>query len=579
VLIVEPTDEHSWVLSEEAGGFTDYTAKANSAVTPADDWQPWASPAPKDCIYWGHKNVMWDNLGVTLTTPAAGITGVWEFYDGDWRKAAPSSVTDLGGTLRFDLTSLLGAVNRQGTIIRVQLNETAAYEDVEVVWTGTTNIVDTGLLGQSTPSTDKDDYSVGSEWVILDDATDGTADLTQAGNVVYPIPQTATRNWKATTINDKEAFWLRYRIIVVVAPTTPVFQQTRIDEGKQYVIRLATQGRTFEEDPLGSSNGQAGQRFQTSKNYFIWDSEELIVEGDTWVRVNDFLNSKSTDKHYRIELGANDRATVVFGGPTAGKIPPVGAGNISITYRYGADKNGNVGADTVNIDKTGLTYINRIWNPRQATGWTEAQGASTESLERAKIEGPASIRIKDTALGPDDVVELTKAFTDEDGASPFSRARAIEEGFGPKTMELVVVASGGGLASGTQLDALDEYFNGNRFAHPPKRKHLVANQEVTSTNYSQRVIDITATVYGDVTQAAVENQLTRVIQPEALRPDGVTYEWEFGESIPTSRIIHEIFNIDDSIVDVDLTAPASDVNLLSRELPIVGVLNINVVEP
>ncbi len=575
-LTVVRTDQHTHAYAAEDGVFTDYTTEANSPTTPADDWTPWATPAVKDAIYWGHTNVMWDVLGAVFTTPAAGITGVFEFYDGEYAKTAPTGVTDLGTSLEFDLTSLLGLTNRQGTQVRVQFNESTAFQDVESTWTGTKNIATTGLLGQTSPSTDPTKYSVGSDWTILEDIDDGTNNLQQDGTIEYPLPQTLTQDWKRTEVNGQTAFWIRYRILTVAAATPPTIQRTRMDEGKQYAKRTATQGRSRTEDPLGSSTGLADQRFVTGQDYFINNSETVTVDGETWTRVDNFLSSEAADKHYRIELGDNDRATVVFGDGTTGRIPPLGVANVAISYRYGAESDGNVGANTINVDKTGLTFVARVWNPRQAAGWSEAEGSTATSLERAKIAGPASLRVKDVALSPDDAEVLAEQYVDDSGASPFGRALAFEEGFGPKTIMLVVVAKGGGLATAAQLEALDAYFNGDDTAVPPTPKRIVANQELTSINYTPVAINITATVYGDTTAEAVLNRLAQVLQPEALKADGATYEWNFGEDVPRNRIIHEIFETDESITNVTLTAPASDVALGTRELPVLGAVTITI---
>jgi predicted phage baseplate assembly protein len=574
-LTIDPSDELSHVLVDESGVFTDYTAKANSQVTPGDDWTPWATPAVGDAIYFGHAQVLWNKLALAITTGASGITGVWEYYDGTTQDTAPTSVAVGGAVLDFDLTSLLGTSERTGTLVRVAFNDTGAAEDVVSTWDGVKNVCQTGLLGQSSPSAVATDYTVGTEWKELS-VTDGSADLTVSGDVEFTLPQTLADDWIAGTVEGDEAFWLRYRIVVVSTPTSPVMQYARIDTGKQYVTRLVTQGQTVEDSPLGSSDGTADQEFETSRDYYLDGTMRVWVLTEEWSEVSDFLNSTGGDRHFVVELGENDRATVQFGNGASGRIPPTGANNIRCEYRIGGDVDGNVGANQITVDKSGLSFVNKLWNPRQATGWTEGEGASETSLERAKIAGPATLRTKDVAIGPDDVITLTQSFEDDSGARPFSRARAFEEGLGPKTIELVVVAAGGGAASAAQLAALNEYFNGDPYASPPKEKHIVANQEVTAVNYAQRVIDITATVAGDVTVAEVENRLLQVIQPEALKEDGITYEWEFGGRVPVSRIIHEIFGTDESITDVDVTVPAIDVELLDRELPVVGTLSITI---
>jgi len=577
-LTIGRTDQLGYVYSSDAGVFTDHTADANSPTTPADDWTPWPTPASMDCLYFGHSTVMWNKLSFLLTSGAVNIVGVWEYYDGDWAKSAPTSVTDIGGgQLEINLSSLLGTQNRQGTQIRVLLNDTGSFEYAYSTWTGSANVVTTGLLGQSSPSTTATDYTVGSDWSILENATDGTSQLTLDGALDYTLPQSLSENWSKATVNSVEAFWVRFRIITASTPTSPTIITARIDEGKQYAIRLATQGKTHTDDPLGSSTGLADQTFETSQDNFIPGSAEVTVDSIAWTEVDNFLASKSGDKHYQVVLGSDDKASIVFGNGTNGRIPPLGVGNVTAQYRHGANENGNVGAQTLTVDKTGLTYINKLWNPRQSNGWSEAQGASEESLELAKIQGPASLRTKEVAISADDVANLTvSTYTDENGAKPFSRAFAIEEGFGPKTIELVVVTRGGSIASTTQLDNLDDYFNGDKYSIPPKESHLVANQMVKSVNYIPRSIDISATVTGNVTAAEVINRLKKVVQPEALKEDGVTYEWEFGGEVPLSRISHEIFDTDESVTKVQITLPAVDVTLQDRELPEAGTITITV---
>lgn len=577
-LTITRTDLIGAAISLETATYTDRTAAIQSLLA-GDDFTPWLTPDVGDMMYFGHPEVMWDKLDVLVQSAAADITGVWEFYDGDWLKSEPDSVTPAGAQMTVVLNGWLGTAPVPGTKVRVTLNESGAYEEATSQWNGSQNFVTVGLLGQTSPSTDVTKYSVGSDWTILDDVSDGTSDFQQSGAVQYGIPQTVTKNWKTTIINGVTAYWLRYRITVVVGPTPPVLRNAVIDGGNLYVLRLATQGITAEDSPLGSSTGLADQRHETSRDNFISGSSIVTVNSIVWTEVDDFVNSQPTDRHYVIELGENDRATVVFGSGDAGAIPPLGVNNIDIEYRYGAQDDGNVGPGTITVDKQGLTYVSTITNPRQASGWREADGYNEASLERVKQEGPASLRAKEVALGPDDVVTLTKAFADEFGSKLYSRALAVEEGLGPKTIELVVVLQGGALATTEQLETLDKYFNGDKLATPPLPSRIVANQQVTSFNYTPRAIDITAIVTTGVTEQEIKNRLVQVITPEALKEDGVTFEWDFGGEVPVSRISHEIFETDESTTKVVLSEPAGDITLGPRELPVAGVITITVVEP
>ena len=582
-LTVNPTDRFGHVLAEEDGLFTDFTTEANSPTTPDDDWTPWASPVLKDAIYFGHEDVMFDRLRVGPTTvQSAGIVGVWEYFDGNFAKSAPTSVEQLfePPRLKIDLTSYLGTTNREGTLIRVQLNSTTEFEDAFSQFDGgNNNFVIVGLLGQSDPSTVATDYTVGSDWEVFNDVADGTQNLSEADekDVDYSLPQSITRNWVKGVVDGKTAFWIRFRIVEALSPTAPTLQGVLIDEGKQFVIRQVTQGISVQDSPLGSSTGLANQSFVTTREFFISGSMKVFVDDDEWTQVDNFLGSVPTAEHYVVELGDNDQATVVFGDGITGRVPPLGVGNIRVEYRVNANNDGNVGSQTISVDKSGLSFVSRLFNPRQATGWAEADGATDESLEQVKIKGPASLRTKDVAIGPDDVRQITRTFEDADGARSFSRSATFEEGFGPKTIELVVVVRGGGQASAQQLADLAEFFNGDKFAAPPKPKRIVANQEVVPVNFSPKVIDVIATVEGDVSKEEIENRLKTIIKPEALKADGTTFEWEFGATVPRSRLLHEIFETDESIRNVVLISPAIDTALQPRELPTLGTINITVV--
>lgn len=573
-LTTERTDQYGAVYAEESGVFTDHTTDANAGTT----FQAFASVDSGDKLYFGHATAMWSQMNLdVVTTPLHIAIGVWEYYDGDALDTEPDSVTNVGGgVLRFNLNVLLGDQNRFGAEVTIQLDETGASQTVTSQWDGSNNYAETNLLGQSVPSTTTTDYTVGVLWQEFLGIVDGTANLQATGDVDYTFPQTEEENWKPTTINDFEGYFTRFRVVETSGAGAYELARCRMDTGDTYVLVDVVQGRSVQGEILGSSNGDGGQEFETSREYFIDGSQEVRVNAEVWTEVDNFLSSSSQDKHYRIQLGENDKASVVFGDGVTGRVPDVGQGNIAIDYRFGADVDGNVGARTIVVDKTGLSFVNSVTNPRQATGWAEADTASEESLERVKIEGPATLRTKETAISPNDVEDLTSRFTDANGSSPFSRSSAIEEGFGPKTVEHVVVANGGGQATGAQLAALDLYFNGDGTSANPKR--MVSNQQVVSVNHTPRPINVTATVYASVDLAAeIRNALAGLLQPEALEDDGVTYVWDFGGEIPDSRINHEIFNVDSRISKVILTEPSSPIQLDRRELPANGTFNITII--
>jgi len=585
VLTVERSDDehisHVFAYDESTDTYTDYTTEANAAVT---TFTPWASPAAKDCLYIGHSGVLWDLLNVLLNTAGANINGVWEVYDGNFLDSKPDSVERISSTLRFVVNDLLGTSDRQGATVRVQLDRTGSYEEVESQWgdlgSGNVNyIVTSTLLGQTISEADAtslSDYTVGREWKEVPDLSDGTSDLTSSGDVEFSLPEDLTHEWNTGDVNSETAYWLRYRIVSVSTPTAPIFEKLRIDTRNQYVKATVVQGTTQNDANLGTADGiTADQEFQSTKDGFIDESDTVTVASVEWSRVENFLQSTATDRHYVVRLGENDRATFVFGNGIAGAIP---TGQVDAVYRYGVTEDGNVGANTIVVDKSGLALVNTLYNPRAAVGWQQAQSASTESLEQAKVLGPASLRTGEVALNPEGIETLALLYTDPiTGIKPFSRARAVEESFGPKTVELIIVAAGGGAASSTLLSELDEYFNGNRYTSPPVRKKLVANQELTSTNYTPKTVNISATVYDATSISAIEDSLAALLQPETRQEDGVSFEWEFGGDVFLSRITHEIFAADNNVSRVEdllINGVDSNLSLGDRELPVSGTITI-----
>jgi len=579
-LTITRSDQLTAVFDFQGGStWNDKTTEANAGT----NWT--FTPGAGKSLYFGHAEVQHNRLDIEVTTPTADIVnGVWEFYDGSYLDAAPDSVTNVGGgVLKHVIDGLLGTQNRSGATVQVQLNETTVAQVVTSQWDGSNNYVETGLLGQTMPSTTAADYTVGVRWQELDGVEDDTSLLSVSGTnaVKFTLPQDELRSWESVEVNSTDAYWLRFRVIEVSGVSAATLAQVRMDQGDQYVIVPTVQGRSIIAETLGSSNGDANQRFDTANESFVAGSATLRVDSVEWTQVDNFLSSEAQDKHYVVELGDKNRATIVFGDGTTGKIPDIGQGNIELDYRFGVADDGNVGARTVTVDKTGLSFINSLTNPRQGTGWVEAQSDSDAGIEQAKIAGPASLRIIETALSPDDIVDMTLDYTDANGSRPFVRALAIEEAFGEKTVGIVVVTAGGGLATATQLDDLSEYFNGNANASPPVRKRLVANQEATALNYTPRTVDITAIVEApsEVTAQAVVNQLASTIQPEAtqINQDGAEeYVWNFGDKIPVDRIVHEIFKTDTRITDVDLSTPSSDIQLGARELPALGTVTVTV---
>lgn len=539
-------------------------------------------PAAGDILYLGHATTMTAKLKFTgsAIVEMENVTGVWEFCDGDTEDGPPDSVANLGATLKFIVDEVLGtSVSRAGLTMVVKNNNTGSSETLLCQHDGTNNHITTsGFLGQTSPSVDVEDYTVGSEWRELPGLDDGTDGMTQVGSITFTFPKTIDYDWQPNTVNGDTGFFLRFRVISVTGtPVPPTFDRIQWDQGDMYVQIQATQGQTRTEDPVGSGDGTADQTFILGSTPVIDGSVEVYVSASLWTEVDDFLNSTSTSEHYTVETDSDGVATVKFGNGTNGKVAPVGSNNIAAVYRYGANENGNVGANTIVVNRTGLANVKKVFNPKPATGWTEQRGSTAADRELLKLEGPASLRVLGRAVTAPDVVYLSKQFKAADGTTPVKRAAATEGTYGPKTIRLIVVAADGGQVDSDYRDELEVYFNGDPDLGTDGV--LVANQEVTAIQYVPRniIVEITTTGGDDDTTATI---IQGFIGPMALKEDGITYRWDFGSTIAVNKIIAAVLcphEEDDETTptDVVLVQPAANVVLEDDELPVLTGLIIN----
>lgn len=565
-----------YAFDSGAQAYTDHTAAAQNASGFTPGWG--GASAVNDLLYIGHTDVMWDAIRLVVATPQAGFTGVWEYFDGSTRSGGPDLVTNNGANITFNINSFLGTANRTGAIVRVKCSATGAFEDCTSTWNGSTNqITTTGILGQSVVSTSVAAYVVTADWQELEGVADATANFSASGtgDVTFTLPQTVLRKWQLTTVNGLSAFWIRFRV-VVAGSAAPTLTSATMATGHEYVTLSVTQGATQADNPLGSSNGQASQSFQLQQFPVIDDSNLAIyvTEGGVetvWTRVTDFLSSGATDTNYTVDFDDNGIGSITFGDGINGKIPNAGNNNIRATYRTMDDQDGGVGQNTITVNKSGLPYANSVYNPRAANGYAAREGSTDADIARLKVAGPATLRTKNRALTSDDVVSLTTTFVAADGSKPFARALAIEESFGPKTVEVVVVGQGGVGATAAQLQALQDYFNGN--ASSGIKGVLVQNNQATPTNYVPHVINIVATVYGgDAT--FIKNALSALLSPTSVQADGVTYTWNFGGSVPLAQLIATVMGTSPAPRNVVFATPAADVALATRELPVVGTISL-----
>jgi len=544
-------------------------------------------------FYLGHSNIQFDQIDFVVDeTISPNIDLIWEYYDPTYSRAYPNSVTDNGGDITLVINSLLASgysgiiPSRAGAMVKVTYNPTGKSELAFSEYFGSGNEITTrGLLGQSTVDTDPLNYTVECDWVPLDNLVDGTSHLSASGSITFELPMTESRRWTKATLEGNEGYFIRCRPVHLSGSTTPEVYTGAIDEGTQYFPFTVTQGETIVNEIIGSSNGQANQEFTTLRGPVFDDSYSIEVDetgGQSWVGwtpVDNFISSGETDRHYKASSTENGNLNTKFGNGTYGRKPPLGTDNIRGTYRVGGDLDGNVGAGAITGNIDGIQYVAAVSNPMPALGWSVKEAGTDEDLERMKEVGPASIRNQEKATAPSDIPRVAKdEYRTEEGAKVVERAFAVEEAYGPKTVELVVVGPGGEFLTTGELDAIDTYFNGDKYSIPPVEGVLLMNTELTSVNYDPKEVDVTMQVIGKgITVGQIKNALQAWLNPLATKTSG-EYQHEFGGKVAVVKLDTAVDNISENITNVIRTLPASDITLGPRQLPVPGTITVTVSE-
>ena len=165
------------------------------------------------------------------------------------------------------------------------------------------------------------------------------------------------------------------------------------DEFDNYLYSVnAVQGLSILDEMIGSSNGTKNQSFKLKYSPAIHDSVNVMVnEGsgfESWTRVQNFIDSGPSSKHYTLYINDRDEAVITFGDGIFGKIPNKYTHGIYANYRIGGGVSGNVGANKVVLMDSPISYIKETFNP----GLPIEYGTDKESVESLKLNAPNAHR-------------------------------------------------------------------------------------------------------------------------------------------------------------------------------------------
>lgn len=183
-----------------------------------------------------------------------------------------------------------------------------------------------------------------------------------------------------------------------------------VDDLGNYLYSVAVlQGQSVSGELLGSSAGTPNQSFTLSSMPVIVDDSLLVVVNsgsgfEKWTRVNNFVDSTPTSKHYIVKVSDNDQVTITFGTGVFGQIPPKRQNSIYASYRVGGGTVGNVGARKITVLDSTIGLVAETYNPFVP----DIYGLDKETLDEIKTYAPVAYRTQWGALTEEDFGVILK---------------------------------------------------------------------------------------------------------------------------------------------------------------------------
>ena len=190
---------------------------------------------------------------------------------------------------------------------------------------------------------------------------------------------------------------------VIFETNSAVIIPAKVGSTNGSVTVVATQGETVSNEIIGVSDGSPNQMYQLVNSSVINDSVEVTINGVSYQKVENLIDSNSYDPVFSVYTTADDITYIMFGDSVSGRIPPNGI-QIYATYRIGGGTLGNIASNTIKYVikvpggaiPAGLTVSNQdisISGDGAATG-----GADAESTDSIRINAPLSIRAINRAV-------------------------------------------------------------------------------------------------------------------------------------------------------------------------------------
>lgn len=346
-----------------------------------------------------------------------------------------------------------------------------------------------------------------------------------------------------------------------------VISDTVVTAGVTSAEVQVIQGETIQDEVIGSSDATTDQQYSLQRKQVIWESESIeIYNGsvwETWTRVDNFIDSSGTDKHYRVAVDSLGQYLIIFGNGENGLIPLRGNNNIRASYRVGAGSEGNISAGSITELIDSITYVVSITNSSAASG-----GIDRESIEHARIYGPANLRALDRTVTAEDVETIVNSFVSSSHGG-VATSKAYEAG--GYVVHVMVVPRYGGNPSAELKNEIQAYLQ--------LRRMICTSVTVIDPVYQNVDITVSLNLHknyeANSVSADVIRRLINYLSPTYQDPETGLYTHGFGRDIYLSDL-YAIIDGTNGVNYCQITAPTGNVIIPENQIADVGTISITV---
>lgn len=379
------------------------------------------------------------------------------------------------------------------------------------------------------------------------------------------IQLSAGRIYETASITERVQFQQLFDVTVPAGLDPPQF--------------FVTVENSSDENEVFSASGLPDQLVTLVGVPFLDDSEVITAANGVFTRVDNFLSSTATDRHYTVFVDEDGRASVRFGNGTNGELPE---GQIDVFYKTGGGDVGNVDENSITRIIDSITTLSGVRVNATATNPAAASGGfNRESIESIKQQAPPSTKLTDRTVGYDDfslgallvpgVARALMVTSDQVVGLPENRG------------VLYIVPNGGGSPTSVLLDAVVEQVTVTR----PK----TVTFGISAIGAAYLTVDVGVTAYfapgfnPRAVVTAINSALTnyfKISNTDGTPNELVKFGLEYGDdmSLPLSDIFCEVEKVSGirklGARDVDflLNGVHGDVPLQYFEFPVLGSVTV-----